>query len=136
MSWIVQTLLRDRYKIKQNPDFDSDEYLDILLIESKISSLRKEGVLSQRDLNILYGISDGMALKDLGKLIGKTDNTVYKYFVSLCGVIGYSLGDQFTDEGYLEMMREKYDLSPEQLIVMQNYMNSKHKYRLVRNPKL
>jgi len=136
MSWIVQTLLRDRYKIRLAPDFDSDEYHDILLIESTIDNLEIEGVFSSRDVEILYSISEGVSLKDVGELIGKTDNTVYKYFVRLCEVIGYSLGDEFTDEGYLEMMREKYNLTDVQLSAMNDYMNSKHKFRLVRNPKI
>lgn len=135
MSWIVETLLRNRIKIRSKIDMSSDEYLDLLMVESAVRRLHENGVITDSDILLLDEIADGKSLKDVGEVIGKTGSTVGRKVGDLCEQISFVLGGTFTDEGYLEAMSENHHLDEHQIDVLRSYMSSKYKHTVPRSIK-
>lgn len=135
MSWLVQSLLRNKVKIKTSPDLESDEYNDLLIIEKKVESLANEGILSEKELTLLLYISDGKSLVDSQMEFGKNRWDLAKDFSSICTKIAFYAGGYFTDEGYISYMTDKYKLNDEQIKKLEIYMKGKYKNKLIRNSK-
>lgn len=133
MSWIVQTLLRDSQKLRTPSYLNTDSYYDLLTVEKKIKELLENNEIAEKDILVLHYITEGMSLTEIKKAVGKSD--VSRQFNRLCTQIATSIGGEFTDEGYLEMIQNKYHLSDRQISIVENYTKSKSKHRLVRNPK-
>ena len=132
MSWIIQTILKNREEIREKQDIDSDEFNDLLVIEGKVDELYKEGFLSDIDMYIIDGISDGSNVSELTDSLGKSRIVIGKAFVQICDRIGYFIGGYFTDEGFLEHMKEDYRLSEDNLDKLRIYMGSRFKHKLMR----
>jgi len=132
MGWIVQHILRNKVSIKTTQDIESDEYNNLLIIESKIKELHSEGFLSDIDVYILDLVSDGRPIKDLEVLIDKSRKTISITFIQLCDRISYFLGGYFTDEGFLDSMKESYKLSDEQISEIKKHIAGKFKHKLMR----
>lgn len=133
MSWIIQNLLRNRVKIKTSPDIESDDYNDLLLLEAKIADLYTAGLLSDYDIELIELISDGKPISDRTvKSIGRVRQSVSKDFRSLCDRLSFYIGGEFTDVGYLEKFRKKYNLSDEQIKKAEKYMKGRYRFRISR----
>jgi len=132
MSWIIQTLLRNRVEIRSKQNIESDEYSDLMLIEAKVEELYKDGFLSDIDMTIINLVSDGKHIIDMEGTIGKDRVTISKTFVQICDRLAYFLGGYFTDDGFLENMKEDYKLSDDEIEKMRLYMNSRYKHKLMR----
>lgn len=132
MSWIVQSLLNNRVVIKEQNEIESDEYNDLLLIEKKIDSLKRDGLLSDEELETISeatGDTPGFYSKSRVKR-----ETLQRKFTAICDRLAFYLGGYFTDEGYLDYMRKKYRLDEEQLEVLRTYMKSVYKHKIIRKP--
>lgn len=132
MSWIVNHLLRNSVEIKSRPDIDSDEYNNLLVVESKINNLYSGGFLSDVDLFIIELMADGKPIKNLEAEIGKSRLTISKTFIQLCDRIAYFLGGYFTDEGFLDNMKELYKLDGSQMDKLKEHMSGKFKNKLMK----
>jgi len=132
MSWITQHLLRNKESILSEPDLDSDEYNNLLVILGKIKELYREGFLSDMDLYIIDLVSDGRPIKDLEESIDKNRITLSKTFIQICSRISYFLGGYFTDEGFLENLKANYRLTDEQIEKLREYMSGKFKHKLMK----
>ena len=133
MSWIVETLLRNREKIRSDIDITSDEYLDLLMVESAVNSLYKLGAITEKDIILMDTLADGKSLKDAGKCLGKTGSTIGRKVGDICSLIAYKLGGTFTDEGYLDEMASAHNLTEDQIDILRAYMVSKYKHTISRN---
>jgi hypothetical protein len=154
MSWIVQSLWNNRERIKNgtrkdigisyvfsltrelsqldedrqgyvDPSIESDEFNDLLVVEKAVEELRELKLLSQQDIDILYGDREYHTTR-------MHRDTHSKQYSSVCGRIAYYLGGYFTDEGYINYITKKYRLTPEQQEVARLYMNSKFKNKVLR----
>lgn len=132
MSWITQHLLRNSVSIKSSPDIESDEYNNLLVIESKINALHDSGFLSDIDLWIIELMADGKPIKNLEAEVGKNRITISKTFIQICDRISYLLGGYFTDDGFLDNMRESYNLDDAQIEKLKEYMSGKFKNKLMK----
>lgn len=132
MSWYTQNLLKDSLRIHENPDLDSDEYNDLILLEKKIEQLHDIGIISDDELGIINYLKGGNLSSDAKKLLGKERKTVSRKINDVCNKVAFYLGSYFTDEGYVNYMKNKYNLSNEQLNIMIDYMRNKFKYRVMR----
>lgn len=136
MSWLVETLILERHKIREHPDFESDSYNNLLIIENKIKELAKNGTIEPFELAILDYVSTNKSYDELEELLGISRQVISKYFSNICNKISFSLGGIFTDAGYLEYMRENYRLSEEEIEIIQEHINSPYKHtirRLINN---
>lgn len=132
MSWLVETILRDRLRILEKPDLDSDEYNNLLVVEKKISELVEVGTIDIFELAVLEYVSSQQPYVELEKLLGISRNTLAGYYKRICGRISYALGGTFTDEGFLEYMRVANRLTEEQVDKMREHMKSKYRHTIRR----
>jgi len=134
MSWIVQHLLINSEVLHAQSDFESDEYNNLLVVEKKIEELLDKGLLSERELNILNVVASGDLYGDLDESLGLNRRTVYKIFNDICEKISFSIGDVFTDAGYISYMAEKYNLTARQIEKLENFITSNLKHKIMRSP--
>ena len=133
MGWYVEKLLLERDKIKANifestdiPVYDEEEFegisirdnlesdlhLDLIEVERKIKELLDKKLLTDYEIMIINAVITGISYSSLAK-----------EFRGVCDKIAYYLGDHFTDEGYQEYMRDKYNLTEEDMMTVSLYMN-------------
>jgi len=98
-----------------------DLHSDLLDVERTYNKLYKEKIITKDEVNALKI----MLLRNYPKEM----RTVFKNFKSLCSKIAYVLGDYFTDDGYIEMLKKKYNLTPEQVNRIYKYIKSKYRLR-------
>jgi len=135
VSWYVSSLLKNSLSIKTDSDFESDQYNDLLVIEKKIDELYKLGLISDDEIRLIEYISDGKPLVNSMDGFGKNRISSAIQFNKLCNKIAFFAGGYFTDDGYIEYMRRKYNLTDEQVNRMSQYMKSKFKHKLRRKTK-
>lgn len=132
MSWICQHLLRNRMAIKEGQDIESDEYNNVLMVEKKIRELYESGFLSDLDMYVIDLVADNRPLRELKDTLGKSHVTTSDLFIQICERIAYFLGGYFTDEGFLDSMKENYRLSDEDLDKLRDHIKGKFKHKLMR----
>lgn len=132
MSWIVQSIIRNQFNIRSVQDLESDEYNNLLIIEKAINDLTKTGSMTNQELQIVNLISMGYTFRDMENILDVSRETISKIFIATCDRISYYLGGEFTDEGMLEYMQEKYDLEDNQIDKLRNFMKSKLKHKIIR----
>jgi len=122
MSWIIQSLLLDKYTIKARVykrddfsdsfslDFDSSEYNSLLLIEKKIEDLLNSGAISEKEIEITELLSLGKTYADITNELKISKSSIKKKFRGVCDKIAFSLGGEFTDYGYIDYIIRKYNL--------------------------
>jgi hypothetical protein len=106
-----------------------------MVVESKIKELHNSGFLSDLDMSILELVSDGGPLTDLNGSIGQHRITISRTFIQICDRISYFLGGYFTDEGFLEEMKQNYKLSDEDIDKLRMHIASRFKHKLMRSQK-
>jgi hypothetical protein len=132
MSWFIQTLLLDRDRIRSEIDFESNDYNNLLIIENKIKELLSNNTLTNKELFMLDIIITSGSYDSAGDILDITRQTASKYFRAICNKISFSLGGEFTDNGYLEYMAKKYNLDNEQVNKMREHMESSYKHAIRR----
>jgi hypothetical protein len=132
MSWLVETLLLSRHEILVEHDFESDEYNNLLLIEKKIEELVRIGTIDMFELAILNYVSQKKSYSMLQDLLGISRNNIANHFKKICKRISYSLGGMFTDEGFIEYMRETHNLTNKEVERMRNHMTGKYRHAIRR----
>ena len=133
MSWLVETLLLDRDTIRSTQELDSDDYLNLIVVEQRFEELVAKGNISSFESAIVNFVLSGLSFTKLGKILGMARSTVSKHFSSTCSKISYSLGGEFTDEGYIQFMKEKYNLTSKQCETLKTYMVSHLRHKLRRH---
>jgi len=144
MGWYVEKLLLERDKIKANifestdiPVYDEEEFegisirdnlesdlhLDLIEVERKIKELLDKKLLTDYEIMIINAVITGISYSSLAKELDISRVTIAKEFRGVCDKIAYYLGDHFTDEGYQEYMRDKYNLTEEDMMTVSLYMN-------------
>lgn len=126
MSWYVQHILLDGDTIRSKivmetgddsweTDLDDDEYLDLLSVEMKIKQLGDMGIIDKQELEIIDRIKRGNSFRDIERELGLSRPTIYKIFKEACNKISFSLGDYFSDDGYIDYIRHKYSLQEDEV---------------------
>lgn len=132
MSWYIQQLLRNSIEIRTKADTESDEFNDLLVIETRIKSLRKDCVITDEELALIKYIEDGKPLVDSKSEFGKNRVSLSRDFVRLCDKLAFYIGGYFTEYGYVQYMKNKHNLTEHQVGLMINYMNGRYKNKLIR----
>lgn len=132
MSWIVESLLNNRDRIREDGDIESDEFNDLLIIEKMIKKLQGGGRLSEIDVEILFSpVSSDYKVDERSESEKKV---FYQKKTKLCQKLAYYLGGYFTDDGYLDYMQKKHKLSDMQIENLKKFMKSKYKNKIMRKP--
>jgi hypothetical protein len=117
------------------PDVDSDEYNNLIVLESKIGQLKDNNLLSEYDVYLIKLLADGRTLKELEDELGKTRLTISRDFIKLCNRIAYSLGGYFTEDGFIDNMKENYKLTEDEIERVKEFMRGRFKHKLIRKRK-
>lgn len=158
MSWYIQFLLRHREEIRESaykepsvnyvithedgnddygyttPNHESDEFNDLLLIEKTIVELYKDGIITKDDIRLVELVGTGTYFPDVAKEMGKGihSDTIADRFMNICTLTGYKLNNIFSDEEVCKTLKEKHNLTDEQVGKLRKYMKSKLKNKLVK----
>lgn len=132
MSWYLNSLLRNKIEIRSSSDIESDEFNDLIVIEKKIKELHEDNIISDQEMLLLKYVEDGKPLVNSKEGFGKNRISLTRDFNNLCNKIAFYVGGYFTDDGYVDYMKTKYNLTDEQVEKMLNYMKSKYKNKLMR----
>jgi len=111
-------------------NLNDDIYNDLLVVERKVQELVEAKMLTRKERIILKEILRGKNIADIEKETGISRITVSKIFSSFCDRIGYLLGGEFTDEGFLDYMKEKFKLSNDQLETLVEFLGSNKRHTL------
>ncbi len=147
MSWYVETLLKNKYRLKNNifdyqrednnvsllVNLDDDSYNDIIQIEKLIEDLFEKGFIAPKEVEVLNAVSTGKSMNSLEKEIGIGRLVISKIFSTTCEKIAYILGGYFTDEGFINYMINKYKLNESQIEMMEKYMEGTYKSKTNKN---
>jgi hypothetical protein len=127
--WYVDYLLINQEEIRTRADFDSDEFLDLLAVEKEIKRLRETNLLPKKYFDALDSY-----LNPYQKQTNKTYQTINKLFRAVSDIVGNKLGGKFTDQGYLEYMRDVYHLTEEQVLNLKAFMRSNLSNKILTRP--
>lgn len=105
MSWIVGEYIRQMPYIKEQADINSSTFNNVLFIERAIQNMEKEGLLTERELNILSAVSYGYSYSEIARLLGLHRLTVSAIFKATTDRISYILGGDFTDTAFIEKIK-------------------------------
>lgn len=130
MSWYVEVLLLNRDLIRAKEDISSDEYNDLIQVESILEELLSSKSISEKELEIFNCVLTTPNFFEADNQIDVTRKTISKTFRKVCNRISYRLGSYFTDDGYLSQLAYKHKLSDIQLEKVREYMNSEYRYRI------
>lgn len=128
-SWYVEYLIMNRFEIASNPEQDLETYEDLLDVVKAYAALKKHRLLTEKEINVLESIPSIMSAS---RILSLDKNTVKNLFNSACNKIGNYLGNYFTNDGYINYMQEKYNLSSLEVEALKLFMNSKYRFRIMR----
>lgn len=132
MSWYIKNLIQYADSIRNNIytesgievdlDLEDEDYNNLLIVEKKIKDLYESELLSTKELSIIQEVSQGKTFLELESVLDLNRNTIAKVFNLVCDKIAFILGNQFTNEGYLNYMKIKHNLSEEQIESLKVFM--------------
>jgi DNA-binding CsgD family transcriptional regulator len=105
-------------------DFENDEYNFLIQIDMKIRDMHVAGQLTPEECYIVEKLSDGNSYKEVARDLELGKNSVRKIFNSTCNKLAFALGGVFTDEGYVEYMKDKHGLTEIEISKMITLMES------------
>jgi hypothetical protein len=104
-------------------DFENETYQNLLLVERKIEELRDKKVITENEYKIINLIKNSIPPKNMESIMGMNKFTIYKIFSNVCERIGYILGGEFSNEGYIEKICKNRKLSEDQVQKIRNYFS-------------
>lgn len=132
MSWKVESLLLNRAAIRSDYGPGDDVWEELVFLEDKIKRLKEAGRLTDFEVEVLDKVIFYGSLNEAGRDMGMIGKTVARYFHNACYRIGFYLGSTYTDEGTITEMTEKYNLTPEQIEKMREFISGRYKHRVMR----
>ena len=133
MSWYVERLLIESDSIKNSQELDSDLFLDLLTLESKINSLYNAGFISVLEMSVLGYMMMGYSVSAASKKLRLARSTTSLIFKNICTRIAFHLGEQFTDDGYLDDLAEKYGLTQKEVFKAEKFMSGRYRHTFTRS---
>lgn len=149
-AWYVETILKTRYEIRSNilthtntdfgcvedADLENNDYNNLLLVEKTLHKLVQNKQLSCKEIIILNNVLQYKSFSQIERETGMSRLTIVKFFENICDRVAFILGDSFTDEGYLDSLVEKYNLTEPEVEKARKYMNSNKQYYVLRKRKI
>lgn len=108
MSQIVEEYIRQLHFILDEGDIESDQFNNALSIKDTIEKLYKNGQITMFDVQILNGVAGGYNFSDMALILCADRKRISDTFKRTCNKIAYTLGDEFTDIGFMYNVAAKY----------------------------
>lgn len=102
-------------RIRSKDDIDSDALNDLFIIEKKYSDLMKNGTITKYEDRIISTLKEYGNISTASKKLGIGNLTVKLNLERVATKLSLALGNIFTDDGYIDYMRTKYNLTKEQV---------------------
>lgn len=128
-SWYVEYLIMNRFDIACDPENDMDTYGDLKTVLETIKELNQKNLITEKEMEVLKSVP---SITSAEKILKIDRNTVRRLLSSACYKVGAYLGDYFTDEGYIDYMKNKYNLTENQLENLKLFMGSRFRFKLMR----
>ena len=96
-------------------DLYDDVYSDLLSVEMIISSLKRMSLLTENEKDIINYLKDRMSMAAIANKMSLNIKTVMSIFNKLCTKIALILGENFTNDGFLDYMLEKYNITDQNI---------------------
>lgn len=132
MSWYCGSLIKESMYIKERGEIDSDEFNDLMSVETTIEKLYSLDILTEKELLIIQLFALGMLPFQMEKKLKLNRRTIAKIFEEITNKIAYTLGGVFTDEGYIDFLSKKYNLNDNKIQLAQNYIDSRNRFKIIR----
>ena len=133
MSYLVEDLVLRSEDIRATRDFESDDYNDLLIVERCIKVLLKSKRLSEREVRILQLFSIYRSNEVVSNKLHSHRRSVFRVFKHACDKIAFELGDYFTDEGLIDRIAIKYNLSEEEVSRLRSFIKSEFRHLILRS---
>jgi transcriptional regulator CtsR len=114
MSWAVKNLIIDSSRIRSDGNIESEEYMSLLILEKKIEDLLDRKILSDNELKIIKKVSNKHTYGSIAKELDISRYTLRNRFNKVCQKLAYYLGDSYTNLGYANYLKRKFNLSKEE----------------------
>lgn len=111
---------------------DIDPYNDLLIIEKRIKEMFLLNILSEQEMKIIDAVATNKSFSDLEEVVKLDRHNIAKAFDEITDKVAFYMGDYFTDEGYIDYITKKYNLSKDQIKLLENYISGKYKYKTIR----
>jgi len=136
MSWYVETLLRnaeaihasvikrtDEYSDRYQTDLTGNDYNNLLILEKNIKLLYGAGYITDYEIQLINKVSTNKSFRELEKEDKLARHSLANTFHTVCKKLAFILGGEFTDEGYLEYLKNKHNLDESQLEQARKYIS-------------
>lgn len=133
MSYMVEDLILRSMEIRESKDIESDDYSNLLTVENCIKTLAKENRLSKQELKILNMFAYYRSNKIVSRLLNGYRRSVFKKFKLACDKIAFELGEHFTDEGLINALSIKYNLTEEEIQRLRAFIKSELRHLILRS---
>ncbi len=101
MSQIVEEYVKALHMILDDGNIESDQYNNALSIKMTFEKLYKNEQISLFDARVLNGVASGFSFSEIALILVGDRKRVSNSFKTTCSKIAYSLGDEFTDTGFM-----------------------------------
>ena len=132
MSWRIKTLLFNYIIIKTEHDLESDDFNDLLILEKEIERLYKAKILSNTELSILKAVATEGGTSPAALKLGRSVTYVTEMLNRTCTKLEKITGSTLLDSEYLSDLKERQKLSDEDITKLEEYMNSKFRFKMKR----
>jgi hypothetical protein len=142
MSWIVERLLIDRSSIRSgvsgssylkhivDDSMESDTFNRLLFLEKKVDELYKDKYITDQEMLVIRYISNGYSITEISNILNLARITISNIFRNACNRISFHLGGNYTDNGFLEELKEDYRLTDTEIEKVKNRINSNYRHIL------
>lgn len=113
-------------------DLDSDVYNDILILEKLISNLHKKNILNNDDILLINSVGEGTFFQDIAVSLGLVRETVSRRFIKICDCLDEYSHGIYSDDTIIKNLKEEKKLTQEQVDILEKYIKSKWKNKLMR----
>jgi len=133
MSWITESLLLNRFSIRELFDPEEEVYNDLLLVESMFEKLVAKGTITEKEaLVVNLVIESGGNFSHAAKDSQMDETTISFHFHNACNKVSFFLGGMYTDEGYKNYIIDKYNLTRDEAQRMIDHMKSEYRHKINR----
>lgn len=106
MSMLIEEYIRSLYMILGTGNIEDESYNNALSIQHTIKKLYERKYISFFDLQVLDAMARGYGYSDVAKLLNADRKRITASFRKSCNKISYFLGDDFTDQGFIQKYKK------------------------------
>jgi len=104
-------------------DYDENTYLDLLTVEQKYKELLEDNFITCEENKIVLSMLTNKRISQIERDNKISHQTLIKKFNEVCNRVAFHLGENFTDEGYISYLTEKYNFNIEEVKKLREYIN-------------